>query len=534
MKRPILVITIGYIIGILGANLHFILLPIIFLYPLIILILKIKKLYIRFYLKKSIILIFIISTIISNTITLILNYKYDNLYSNINEGELEATVVSRKTEKEYKNVYKVKVNKINNNKKFKNTYLLLYTKKNINLNYGDLIKTNIIYEKPSIQRNYKGFNYKEYLKTIKVYGLATAEKNVKIIKSKNINYIYYYCNALNENLQENINKHFSKETASVLIGMVLGEKQFIEEDITQSFKKSSLSHILAISGAHVNYVIVLISFIVSKTKIANRKGKIISIIFLLFFMVLTGMQISVIRAVISSCLIIIASLLYRQFDTINSVCFSMLIILLLNPFNINSLSLQLSFGGTLGIILFLEFLYKRNENKIIDYIKNAIFVSVSAQIIIFPIMLKNFGTVSFTFFISNLLVSPLLGIIIVLGILFCFISLFSNVLSNSICFILNPMLKLLIFISKFSSQIPFSQKYIIIPSILFFIIYYLILGYFIRFKSLSKLRKRRIINIIKDLKSKIISICLILVLIISVIKIIPKDLKIYFIDVGQR
>ena len=43
MKRPILVITIGYIIGILGANLHLILLPIIFLYPLIILILKIKK-----------------------------------------------------------------------------------------------------------------------------------------------------------------------------------------------------------------------------------------------------------------------------------------------------------------------------------------------------------------------------------------------------------------------------------------------------------------------------------------------------------
>ena len=57
MKRPILVITIGYIIGILGANLHLILLPIIFLYPLIILILKIKKLYIKFYLKKSIILI---------------------------------------------------------------------------------------------------------------------------------------------------------------------------------------------------------------------------------------------------------------------------------------------------------------------------------------------------------------------------------------------------------------------------------------------------------------------------------------------
>ena len=96
------------------------------------------------------------------------------------------------------------------------------------------------------------------------------------------------------------------------------------------------------------------------------------------------------------------------------------------------------------------------------------------------------------------------------------------------------MLKLLIFISKFSSQIPFSQKYIIIPSILFFIIYYLILGYFIRFKNLSELRKRRIINIIKSLKSKIISICLILVLIFSVIKIIPKDLKIYFIDVGQR
>ena len=83
MKRPILVITIGYIIGILGANLHLILLPIIFLYPITILILKIKKYYIRFYLKKSIILVFIISAIISNTITIHFNYKYDNLYKNI-------------------------------------------------------------------------------------------------------------------------------------------------------------------------------------------------------------------------------------------------------------------------------------------------------------------------------------------------------------------------------------------------------------------------------------------------------------------
>lgn len=365
MKRPILIITLGYIIGIIwGVYLKTTILPILILYLIYSIIYKkIDNIYFRKYLKKTVILILIISAIISNTITLYLNNKYDNLYSNLENINLIGTVVSSKEEKQYKDIYKIKVNKINGNKKYKNTYLYLNInkKENIELKYGNLIKINCNFEEPMVARNYKGFDYKNYLKTNKIYGNIILKGKIKTIKKRNINLIFYFSNYLNQKIKNNIKNILPEKNANLLIGMLLGEKQKIEENIIENFKINNLSHLLAVSGSHINYLIIGISLLFKFININKKKAKIVTIIFLVFFMFLTNFQTSVVRACICSILILFGGIIYKQTDTINAICFSILIILIQNPFSINSLSFQLSFGGTIGIILFYKFLYKERK-----------------------------------------------------------------------------------------------------------------------------------------------------------------------------
>ena len=78
-------------------------------------------------------------------------------------------------------------------------------------------------------------------------------------------------------------------------------------------------------------------------------------------MFLVGFSPSVVRAVIIGITIILAQLFYRKLDIINSISFSALVLLLINPFNIINAGFLLSFGGTIGIVSF-----SANINKMLQ------------------------------------------------------------------------------------------------------------------------------------------------------------------------
>lgn len=215
--------------------------------------------------------------------------------------------------------------------------------------------------------------------------------------------------------------------------------------------------------------------------------------------------------------------------------------------------MQLSYGGTLGIILLNKIIEEKIKlpelkskliNKILTSIKQMLIVSISANLIIFPIIAFHYNTISLTFFISNILAGPILGLIIILGFITIFISFISVQISKMPAIILSIFIRLLIQIANFSSSLPFSKVYVKTPSIFAIILYYVILTiiiYLIKCRDClyhNRNRRRFEKNILSKLKNKklqkrTIAIILIIVLIFQVIKILPWVLKIYFIDVGQ-
>ena len=532
-------ITIAWIFGIIWG-LYLKISIVLFVIPLIFLCiyLEIKK---KVGLKRVIVL-FLISALISNIKITLLEKGFNEKYQNIGENvEIVGTIISDPINKQYKNQYILKVEKINKNKSYKNTNLQLNVKKEKEqLNYGDKIIVKGNFEEASNARNEGGFDYKQYLKSKNIYGIITVDKkDINFIKKNNVDVINLLANKVSNSMKIKIEQNLSNETSQLLSGILIGNKSNLQKEIQEDFKNSSLSHVLAISGMHVSYVMLGITFAISKIKFSKKVSKIITILILLFFIILTGKTASVTRACFMSSYIILASMLHKKAHVLTSISISLLIILIINPYFILDIGLQLSYGGTIGIVLIYPILKKHKNKKedksrkvkkiiykIKDKIIDTILITISANLIIFPIVLFHYNTMSFTFIISNLLISPIIGIIIILGFISVFVSYIISPISKIMFFVLQMFLNLLIQIAHFCAELPLSKVYFPTPKIYVIILYYLFLTYII-------LVKNKIIAAKKINKKIFISFMIIVIILNLILNFIPKTFTISFIDVGQ-
>ena len=468
---------------------------------------------------KTIFIILIIIFLYSRI--LYLEYRFQNLYSKINNEEFIGEIVSIKEEKEYINSYIIKIIEVNGKTKFKISKLILYTDLNTEYKYGDIVKINGEYRNAQERTNYKGFNYRQYLKQKNIFGILNSEKSKKIDEKKSV---FSLLNNLNESLSSCLDSTFSKEESGILKAMLLGNKNSIDENTQEVFQNSSLAHILAISGLHINYIEFILRKILDTFINSKRKKDLIIICFLIIFCIFTGLSNSCIRACFMICFSIIGQMIYRKVNKVNSICFALLFILFFNPYSIYDMGLQLSFGGIIGLNLFKEIIkIKNTDNKIINYIVENLNTSLAVQIVILPIILYHFNKLSLTFFISNILVSILILPLLVLGYLSIIIIKFNLSFFISIIYLEKILLKIFLDIANFISKINISKILIVTPNILTIVIYYLLV-LFVTFYGYK----------LKNKINKIIICILIFVVIFTNFNLkFNQNLEINFIDVGQ-
>ena len=559
MNRPIFIIVIGYIIGIIWGlyckisigSLYF------FLVSIYIIINKsyqrrkfkifsIKRYfrYIKLFFKVKVILLIIISSIISNIVIKYQNYQYENKFKEVQELEAQAIVISNVSEKEYYNRYKVKVCN-------ENIRLYINVKKDVKLEYGDKIEVGGQFIEPQTQRNYRGFDYKEYLKTQKIYGTLKV-KNVKILEKSQGNKLMQKANRIFLKIEDNIQKTYSTKFIPIIQGIILGDTRNIDEETKDAFSDSNISHVLAVSGMHISYIILLAT---SSTKIiGKRKSKIFASMLLVVYMFITGFSISVVRACIMGILSCMAFVLYRKSDTLNNISIAMIIILINNPYNIESISFLLTFGGTLGIVYFKSTVEKaiksikiRNRKWKYLFIKiqqkseniiSILAVSISAQIVIAPIMAMYFNKISIGFLLTNFLLSYIIGIVVIGGFIQSIVAMFSIKIGTMLAQIIEIPLYGIILISK----INFGNFTVITPQVYQIIFYYIIIfiiKYLYQIFNSKKITvtQKRVKNILYLIKYKSRTwsqkVILIVILIFVFFMQIPKEAEIHFIDVGQ-
>lgn len=544
-NRPIVIITIGYIIGILmGLYYKKSIALLYFGIYIIYLILKPKKTkkfklisfkryfrYVKIIITKNVFMIIIISSIISNSITISLNNKYENLYKNLDKTsvKVEAIVVSIPNEKQYKDVYKIKVEKINSNIKYENTYLYLNVKtKNIKFEYGDNIIIIGEFKYPSTRKNYKGFDYKQYLKSIKILGSIDLKVLESQEKAKNIS-ILKLSNKAFLKIRELIKNNYEKDIADVIMSITFGYTNQLDEEIKENFLESNLADVMAVSGLHIGYLIIFAKFIFEKMA-GKRVGRIITIFVIIIYMCITGFSESVVRATIMAILLLFSGIVYRKSDIWQNLSLALLILLIYNPFSILNVSTILTFGATIGIV-------SRISKS----------VTISATIAIFPIIMIFFNKIYLSSFIISIIIGVLIGLIVIGGLIFVVFYKMLEILmiKNSYVNILGFIIKSVINLAEVGSNLPLNQIYVTTPSVISIILYYLFIFIFLNIYKIYKEKhpnvfQKRIRNLvallkfrIKQNKNKIISSSIIIVIIILTLSFIPPKMKIYFIDVGQ-
>ena len=568
MRRPLVIISIAYVTGIiigvyLKNSISFIfavnlILTLILIINKLVRFIKIKNIY------ENIILLSLITLIVAEMSTASFINKYENINENLNERTIsaEAIICGDIKETEYSYTVNARIKKINtsknhnNDKKYNNIKIILIVKKNKKdnesnsklmkkLEFGTQIKLAGKYTAPKGQRNFKGYSYKEYLMTKEIYGTVKIEnsKDVETIKKNQSNFFEKMINNVSNLLKRKVEILLPENSASLLKGILLGDCTDISSDVKENFKECNLSHMLAVSGAHLSYLIIGINMILNKKVFGKRASKIITIFVIIIFMNITNMSPSIERAGISSIICIIASLIHRKPDSINAVAIAVLCTVIKNPLSILNVGMQLSYAGTLSLLMFANGREENNSREIIEnsekgknikkYLVESIKVTLCANILIMPLTVYKFNTISLNFILANLVAGPLLGLSLILGLIMLVTSFVSLNIAKLFSFILNIILIILMKSTKLISQIPYSNITVITPHLISIVIIYTIifLGYYIA-KS-PELRKKL------KTKNKLIIKTITIVLSIAIISVATlrlleeKKLKIYFVDVGQ-
>lgn len=547
MKRPILTATIGFLIGILGG-LYLNMVLFIFLFNLTIVIARYiqdKKIIriIKLWLNKSVIILLIVTAVFGYGYIYYIENTYKKIYMLSGKVEIEGIVVSEPIINEYNKTYELKVHKINNKKISPKKFSFIVDKKQKDLEYGACIYCKGEYIKPNSRRNFKGFSYENYLKTKKNYGTIRAIEKSKTKYKNKISIVRRLSYRLKMKIINSTGTIFTKEEEGVVLGIILGNTENITDETKDAFSGSSLSHLLAVSGAHISYIALGLTTFFRKLRIPKKINYILTAILLIFYLFVIDFTASATRAVIMTIFLLLQIVFCRKQDLATTISFSLCIILLENPYKILDVGLLLSYLGTLGIIIIFNKI-KSKDKKLIDKLKDMCILTISAQVLILPVMAICFNTISFTFIISNLIASIIIGPIIIFGFILILISFFNMYISKIFAKPYIVLLKVLINVANYSSKIPISRIYVKTPYMISIILYYLFIAILIIIfeiqKSNRKFIKEKLQSILTCIKYKILKnkkslcVCIALIILISIfINQIPSVLKIYFIDVGQ-
>jgi len=383
-----------------------------------------------------------------------------------------------------------------NQKKIKTTgKILLRIRHPSNLfNYGDLIHFSGYLYSPYPSKNPSAFDYRKYLNSKEIFACMNLEHDSKITlleKEGGDFFISGIVLPVKHYILSFFKRNLTDPHQAILSGFVLGERRGIPREIYKLFTDTGTLHLLAISGSNVALVVLLFFGLFRLLRIPYRLSLLLVFPLILIFSFVTGNQPSVVRASIMTSLFLLSLLVERERDILNLWGLAALVILFINPSTLFDVGFQLSFMATLGLILWVPkleslFLSGFRNRHLKSYVALPFFVSLSAQLFTYPITAYYFNRISLYSLLANLLIVPLTGLVVMVGVISAILSLLSLKLSLLFTSFNWLGLDLILKILSFFSSLPFADLKVSSPSYIFILVFYLSLLVIIFQKNLKR------------------------------------------------
>jgi len=251
---------------------------------------------------------------------------------------------------------------------------------------------------------------------------------------------------------------FSPEKAAFLGGIMLGERGSFSEDFKVALNRSGTTHLIALSGYNITIISVAAAAAFGSF-LRRRWAFAATIVVILGFVVMTGADPSIVRAAIMGFLVLLAHESARLYSPRNAIAFSALVMTILNPnILLFDIGFQLSFLALIGIIYLkpaIETYFRLSRRKsLLNWRENAL-TTISAQLMVLPILLTNFGQFSLAAFPANILILEAIPITMFFGLLVALIGLIALPLAQVVGLVTNALLSYEVFLIRFFSRFDF-------------------------------------------------------------------------------
>ena len=216
-----------------------------------------------------------------------------------------------------------------------------------------------------------------------------------------------------DRVKQNLQIGLTNENAEIAYSALFGDKDLLSESQYSNYKLAGIAHLLAVSGLHVGIVFAILNLILGLMKIKGwwKIGTIS--IFLILYAYLCGFSVSIIRASTMCFIMMLAKQVRRDYDSLNSLALSGIILLLINPFSVFDVGFLLSFSCVAGIVMFTPTMQKwleKLKNVVPSGIVDAVAISVGTSVSIVFVNSYFFQTLNIISVIANVIIIPLFTI----------------------------------------------------------------------------------------------------------------------------
>lgn len=333
---------------------------------------------------------------------------------------------------------------------------------------GDFIKVRGEVVPPELPRNPGEFNYPRYLADQHIFYVMNLNKDGIHVIKKNQN--PSRLDSFKEQGIQKIKTLLPENEADILLGMLIGEKEEINDESYLDFQKTGIVHLFAVSGLHIGFIVLLCTGLFELITSSRNVKFWGTTLIIALYATLIGWPISVRRAAIMAVLAILALNYGEERKPVNTLGLAGIIILAINPADLFRISFQLSFLATWGIVYLYPALRKRFnvKSKAIDLI----LVPFCAQAATLPLTAYYFNLFTPVAIIANIVVTYLAGIIVIFGFLGFILSVSADFLAGFFLYPAGFFIELIYTIVAYLQLIPYGSVWVATASFWSLLVYY--------------------------------------------------------------
>jgi competence protein ComEC len=377
-------------------------------------------------------------------------------FYNGNTAEISGFIAAEPNEKIDVTEYVVKVVSVNG--KVVAGKLFVRSQPRPLLHYGDRVALKCKPEQPT---PLDSFRYDKYLGKQGIWS-ACYYPNIKKTGEGSGNVFTHSILDFKSKVSDNLRTHWPEPEASLMAGLLYGGKSGLPEGLLQSFSRTGVSHIIAVSGFNITIIILVVMNTLVYAGMYRQKAFYAVVAFTVLFVCFSGLSASALRAALMGITLLVAKQVGRGGSLLNIIVFAAALMQLFNPYLLLwDVGFQLSFLATLGLAYINPKLTTLIPERY-TFIGETLTSTMSAIIMTLPLILFQFGTLSIVAPLVNVLVLWIIPYLMLFGASTIFTS-FIPPLSAVLSFLSHLGLQYVIMIVQFFGRLSWASANAVIP-----------------------------------------------------------------------